>query len=79
MLRIAVGIVLLVVVRFWAFSLDSVVSQSEAYLRIAGILIIIIFAGRLIGGGVELKRRKRLVGRHEAVIPVPAKGAAKAA
>jgi len=78
-LRIAVGIVLLVVVRFWAFSLDSVVSQSEAYLRIAGILIIIIFAGRLIGGGVELKRRKRLVGRHEAVIPVPAKGAAKAA
>ena len=79
MLRIAVGIVLLVVVRFWAFSLDSVVSQSEAYLRIAGILIIIIFAGRLIGGGVGLKRRKRLVGRHEAVIPVPAKGAAKAA
>jgi len=78
-LRIAVGIVLLVVVRFWAFSLDSVVSQSEAYLRIAGILIIIIFAGRLIGGGVGLKRRKRLVGRHEAVIPVPAKGAAKAA
>jgi len=75
-LRIAVGIVLLVVVRFWAFSLDSVVSQSEAYLRIAGILIIIIFAGRLIGGGVELKRRKRLVGRHETVIPAPAKGAA---
>jgi len=79
-LRIAVGIVLLVVVRFWAFSLDSVVSQSEAYLRIAGILIIIIFAGRLIGGGVELKRRKRLVGRHETVIPAPATGAsAKAA
>lgn len=76
MLRIAVGIVLLVVVRFWAFSLDSVVSQSEAYLRIAGILIIIIFAGRLIGGGVELKRRKRLVGRQETVIPAPATGAA---
>jgi len=75
-LRIAVGIVLLVVVRFWAFSLDSVVSQSEAYLRIAGIMIIIIFAGRLIGGGVELKRRKRLVGRHETVIPAPATGAA---
>ena len=58
MLRIAVGIVLLVVVRFWAFNLDSAVDQSEAYLRIAGMLIVIIFAGRLIGRGVELKRRK---------------------
>lgn len=61
MLRIVAGIVLLVVVRFWASNLDSVVSQSEAYLQIAGILIVIILAGSLIGRGVESKRRKRLV------------------
>ena len=58
MLRIVAGIALLVVVRFGVSNLDSVVGQSEAYLRIAGILIGIIFAGRLISTAVELKRRK---------------------
>ncbi len=57
-LRIVAGIALLVVVRFGVSNLDSVVGQSEAYLRIAGILIGIILAGRLISTAVELKRRK---------------------
>jgi len=57
-LRIVAGIALLVVVRFGVSNLDSVVGQSEAYLRIAGILIGIILAGHLISTAVELKRRK---------------------
>lgn len=72
MSRIVAGLALLVVVRFWASTLDSVVGQSEAYLQIAGILIVVIFAGSLVGRGVELRKSKRLAGRNGRILLTPA-------